>query len=124
MASSTAQPAAAPQSAFAKIWNFIKGEAKHVENGIADLFGSDAAGKIESAAKALVESNYGPLVTAAIADATDVVTGQMSVSKAISSLVSMFEAEGKQLSKSAALQIIGLAQNSLPAVPQTVTPAA
>lgn len=125
MSSSTTTPAATPPtstSILEKIWNWIKGEAKHVETGIEDLFGSDVAAKIEAAGKALLESNYGPLITAALADATNVVTGQMSVSKAISSLVALFEAEGKQLTQAAALQLIGLAQNSLPAVPQTITP--
>jgi len=106
----------------AKIWNWIKGEAQHVEAGISDLFGSDTAQKIEAAGKALLESNFGPLITTALADATDVVTGQMSVSKAISSLISLFQSEGKSLSQAAALQIIGIAQNSLPAQPKTVTP--
>lgn len=124
MSSSTtpAAPVSTSESILGKIWNWIKGEAKHVENGIEDLFGSDVAAKIEAAGKALLESNYGPLITAALADATDVVTGQMSVSKAISSLISLFEAEGKSLSQAAALQLIGVAQNALPALPQTVTP--
>jgi len=128
---STTNPAPAPApsastsvSIFGKLWNWIKGEAKHVETGIADLFGSDAAAKIEAAGKALIESNFGPLVTAAVAEATDVATGQMSIGKAISTLIAMFEAEGKSLSQAAALQIIGLAQNALPANPSTVTPVA
>lgn len=122
-----AAPAApAPkQSVFEKIWTWIKGEVTHVETGISDLFGSDAAAKIEAAGKALLESNFGPLITTALADATNVATGQMSVSKAISSLISQFEAEGKTLSQAAALQIIGVAQNSLPVAlsgSNTVTP--
>lgn len=124
--STTAPAAPAPkQSVFEKIWTWIKGEVTHVEAGISDLFGSDAAAKIEAAGKALLESNFGPLITTALADATNVATGQMSVSKAISSLISQFEAEGKTLSQAAALQIIGVAQNSLPVAlsgSNTVTP--
>lgn len=120
-----ATPAApAPkESLLAKLWNWIKGEVVHVEQGIEDIFGSNVAQSIESAGKALLESNFGPLIPAAIAEATEVATGQLDVSKAITQLVAMFEAEGKQLSRSAALQIIGVAQNALPAQPKTVTPA-
>jgi hypothetical protein len=121
-----AAPAPTPAqstSLLEKIWNWIKGEAKHVEAGIEDIFGSDVAQKIEAAGKSLIESNYGPLITAAIAEATDVVTGQMSVSKAVDALVALFAAESKSISKAAALQLIGVAQNALPANPATVTPA-
>src|SRR5271156_1179859 len=111
MSSSPTAPAAT-QGWFAKVWNWFKGQVVHVENGIEDIFGSDAAKAIEAAGKALLETNYGPLITAALADAADVVTGQMSVSKAITSLISLFEQEGKTLSQAAALQIIGVAQNA------------
>jgi hypothetical protein len=127
MSSTTTAPAAPKESLLAKFWNFIKNEISHVEAGIEAIFGSDVAQKIEAAGKALLESQFGPLIPAAIADATDVATGQMSVSKAITSLIAMAEAEGKSLTQAAALQIIGVAQNSLPAAKGpggTVTPVA
>lgn len=120
--SSTPAPAPATKEGWLqKVWTWITGEVTHVENGIADIFGSEAAQNIEAAGKALISSNFGPLITAALADATDVATGQMSVSKAVTSLVSLFKAEGKTLTSQAALQVIAVAQNSLPANAQTVT---
>jgi len=126
---STTQPTPAPapapkESVLQKIWNWLKNGVTHVEAGIADLFGSNAAQAIETAGKELLSSNFGPLITTALADATDVVTGQMSVSKAVTGLIALFEAEGKSLSSAAALQIIGVAQNALPVKSGTVTPVA
>lgn len=117
----SATSATTSTSIFEKIWNWIKGEAKHVEVGIEDLFGSTVAQQIEAAGKSLLASNFGPLITAALAEATEVATGKLNVSTAISTLVKMFEAEGKTLTQAAALQIIGIAQNALPANPATVT---
>lgn len=115
---------AAPVSEIGKIWNWVKKETVIVEGDVASILGSSLTQKLEAIGKELLDSELGPLATAAIADATDVVTGQMSVSKAIESLVAAAEAAGKTLSKSAALQVIGIAQNALPVgTTQTVTPA-
>jgi hypothetical protein len=125
MASTTVTPSAsAKESWLGKVWNWISGEVKHVEADVETIFGSDLAQKIEAAGAALLKSNYGPLITAALAEATDVATGQMNIGKAMDTLISMFKAESVSLSKAAALQIIGVAQNSLPALPSTVTPVA
>lgn len=112
------------ESILQKIWGWFKSGVVHVENGIEDLFGSNVAQAIETAGKGILDGAYGPLVTTALADATDVVSGQMSVSKAITSLIALLESEGKMLTKAAALQLIGVAQNALPASPATVTPVA
>lgn len=112
------------ESVFQKFWNWIKGTVVHVEAGIEEIFGSTAAQAIETAGKELLSSNFGPLITTALADATNVVTGEMSVSAAITGLVKLFESEGKSLSTAAALQIIGVAQNALPVKSTTVTPVA
>jgi hypothetical protein len=95
-----------------------------LESGISEIFGSTAAQSIEAAGKALLSSEFGPVIVSALGDATDVVTGQMSVSKAISSLVSGAEAAGKSLTSAAALQVIGVAQNALPVKASSVTPVA
>jgi hypothetical protein len=128
MSSGTVAPVTpATTSFFGKIWNFLKGAVVHVEDGIEDVFGSKAAQAIEAAGKALIESDFGPLIPAALADATDVATGQMSVSKAVSSLITMAGAAGKKLTAAAALQAIAVAQNSLPVnttASNTVTPVA
>jgi len=127
-APSTPAAPAPKESVLEKVWNWFKKEVTHVEDGIETIFGSNAAQAIESAGKELLSSNFGPLITAALADATDVATGQMSVSKAIDGLVSGFEAAGKTITKAAALQIIGVAQNALPVntgtSATTVTPTA
>src|ERR1700723_1582421 len=111
MSSSTTQPT---QNEFQKIWGWIKKEITVVEADLAKIIGSDDAQKLEAIGKNLLDGFLGPLATAAIAEATDVATGKMSVSKAIEALIAMAEAEGKQLSQAAALQVIALAQNSLP----------
>lgn len=122
--SSTSTTAAPKESVFEKIWNFFKGTVKAVENGIEDLFGNSAASAIESAAKALIESNFGPVAVQALEEATDVATGQLSISKATSLLISAAEAAGKSLSQAAALQVIALLQNHVAtAGAPTVTPA-
>jgi hypothetical protein len=122
MSSSTTQPT---QNEFQKIWGWIKKEITVVEADLAKIIGSDDAQKLEAIGKNLLDGFLGPLATAAIAEATDVATGKMSVSKAIEALIAMAEAEGKQLSQAAALQVIALAQNSLPTSNgQTVTPVA
>jgi hypothetical protein len=124
MSSTNATPAA-NENLFEKIWGWMKKEVTIVENDLAKIIGSDEAAKLEAIGKTLLDGELGPLATAAIADATDVVTGKMSVSKAITSLVALAEQNGKTLSQAAALQVIALAQNSLP-VGQgtTVTPVA
>lgn len=114
----------ASTSILGKLWDWLKGEVVHVEAGIEEVFGSSVAQSIESAGKALLESNFGPVIATALADATDVATGQMSVSKAISGLVTGMEAAGKSITSAAALQIIGVAQNALPVKAATVTPTA
>ena len=122
----TAAPAAstAKTGEMVKVWQWIEKEVTHVEVGIEDNFGSQAAQAIETAGKELLSSDMGPVIVTALADATNVVTGQMSVSAAITNLVTAFKAAGKKLTESAALQVIGVAQNALPAKPQTVTPVA
>jgi hypothetical protein len=127
--STPATAAPAPkESLFEKLWGWIKKETTNVEEGIEDIFGSNAAQAIESAGKELLSSNFGPVIAASIADATDAVTGQMSVSKALDNIVSGFEAAGKSVTKAAALQILGVAQNALPVgtgtASTTVTPVA
>jgi hypothetical protein len=113
------------ESVFEKIWSWVKKETTIVEADLAKILGSTAAADLETIGKTLLSGELGPLATAAIADATDVVTGQMSVSKAISSLVTLAEANGKTLSQAAALQVIALAQNALPvSAGATVTPVA
>jgi hypothetical protein len=127
MSSSTTAVASTSTSVLGKIWAWFKKETTVVEADLAKIVGSETAAKIEAAGKALLETDLGPLAAAAIADATDVVTGQMSVSKAIGSLITMAEADGKQLSQAAALQVIALAQNALPvnsSTATTVTPVA
>jgi hypothetical protein len=118
--------APAPTESFlSKIWNWIKGRVVIVESDLAEILGSKAASDLETVGKTLLDSWVGPLATAAIADATDVATGQMSISKAITALLASAEASGKQLSAAAALQVISLAQNALPVTTgdTTVTPA-
>ena len=115
---------AAKEGALAKVWDWFKKEVTHVESGIEAIFGSTAAQAIETAGKEMLSSDMGPVIVTALADATNVVTGQMSVSAAITNVVAGFKAAGKEISQSAALQIIGVAQNALPAKPATVTPVA
>ena len=123
MSSSTV--AAPPnESGLGKLFDFVLKEATIVEADVAKILGPDLTSKLEAIGKSLLSGEWGPLLAAAIANATDVVTGQMSVSIAIASLVALAEAEGKAVTKSAALQLIGLAQNVLPARPATVTPVA
>jgi hypothetical protein len=125
MASTTVTPAPPNVSVFTKIWDWIKKGVTVVETDLAKILGSDTAQKLEAIGKTLLDGELGPLAAAAIADATDVVSGQMSVSKAITSLISLAETNGKQLSQAAALQVIALAQNALPtANGATVTPVA
>jgi hypothetical protein len=110
-------------SELTKIWNWIKGKVVIVENDLASILGSKAATDLETIGKTLLDSWIGPLATAAIAEATEVATGNMSVSKAVSNLVSAASSNGKTVSTAAALQVIALAQNALP-VTGTVTPVA
>lgn len=123
--STPATPAtpAAPISDLQKIWNWIKGKTVIVETDLEKIIGSKAAADLESVGKTLLDSWIGPLAAAAIGDATDIVTGQMSVSKAASGLIAAAKSTGKEVSAAAAIQIIALAQNSLP-VEGTVTPVA
>jgi hypothetical protein len=114
-------------SIFSKIWSWLKKSVSVVEADLAKIVGPDTAAKIEAAGKALLDGELGPLAAAAIVDATDVTNGTMSVSKAIDSLVTMAEADGKAISKAAALQVIALAQNALPigsTSATTITPVA
>lgn len=118
-------PTPATQESFLqKVWTWIVGKTQVVETDLAAILGSKAASDLEAVGKALLTSWVGPLATSALADATDVASGQMSISKAITSLISSAEASGKSLSGAAALQVIALAQNSLPvSTPDsTVTP--
>jgi hypothetical protein len=119
-----ARPPIAQESVLQKIWGWITKETKAVETGIEDFIGTKATADLEAVAKGLIQGAWGPFIASALADATDVVSGQMSVSKAISSLIAMAETEGKQLSSAAALQLIALGQNALPAQPKTITPVA
>jgi hypothetical protein len=107
-------PAAPPESFFAKVWGWIKKETVVVEADLAKIIGPNLAGELETIGKNLLDGELGPLAVQAIADATDVATGTMSVSKAISSLITLAETDGKALSQAAALQVIALAQNALP----------
>lgn len=119
-----ASVSATQQSLINKFWGWVKKEFVVVETDLAKILGADVTSNIESAGKALIESDFGPLIMSALVDATDVVTGNLSVSKAITSLVAEAEAAGKAISKAAALQMIGLAQNALPAQPATISPIA
>jgi hypothetical protein len=120
----TTQPAPT-SNVFEKIWNWVKKEATVVEEDLAKIIGSSDAQQLETIGKNLLNGELGPLAAAAISDATDVTTGQMSVSKAIGSLVSIAETNGKKLSQAAALQVIALAQNAIPVGSgATVTPVA
>jgi len=124
--STSATPAipASAESELQKIWNWIKSKVTIVEQDLAELIGSDEAAKIESAGKALLNSWIGPLAVTALGEATDVVSGTMSVSKAVGNLISAAKSSGKSISGAAALQAIALAQNALPtAQDPTVTPA-
>ena len=115
----------ASESELQKIWNWIKGKVTIVENDLAEILGSTEAQKLESAGKVLLDSWIGPLATTALAEATDVLTGSMSVSKAIATLIASAKASGKAISQAAALQAIALVQNALPTkADPTVTPAA
>lgn len=118
---SAAVSTSAKESVLAKVWNWIKSDVKIVETGVQDLIGSKAAAAIETAGKELLDSAGGPLVAAALADATNVVTGELSLGAAVSSLIGMAEKAGVALSKEAATQLIALGQNALPAKPSTVT---
>jgi hypothetical protein len=119
----TPAPATPSVSVLTKIWDWIKGKVVIVETDLEKIIGSTAAADLEKVGKTLLDSWIGPLATAAIADATDVVTGQMSISKAISGLIAAAESTGKTVTAAAALQVIALAQNALP-VAGTVTPVA
>lgn len=125
MSTAPAPVATAPESVIQKIWNWIKSKVVVVETDLAKVLGSKATADLEAVGKTLLDSWAGPLATAAIAEATDVVTGQMSITKAITNLLASAESTGKSLSGAAALQIIALAQNSLPVSTgdTTVTPA-
>ena len=124
--STSATPAtpAPAESELQKIWNWIKGKVVIVEDDLAKLVGSDEAAKIESAGKALLGSWLGPLAVTACQDATNVLTGQMSVAAAIGNVISAAEKTGKTISAAAALQAVALVQNAVPtAKDPTVTPA-
>lgn len=107
-----------------KAWDWVVKEVKIVETDVADIIGPDAEAKLESIGKSILSGPAGAWVTQALVDATDVVTGQMSVSKAISSLIALAKADGKEIGQAGALQLIALGQNALPAKPATVTPTA
>lgn len=128
MTDTATPPTSAPsESFFAKVWNWVKKETVVVETDLAKIIGPNLTAELETIGKTLLDGELGPLAAQAIADATDVATGQMSVSKAISSLVALAEADGKALSQAAALQVIALAQNALPVGSSnatTVTPVA
>lgn len=110
-----ATPAPAPaESELQKIWNWIKAKVTIVETDLAEIIGSDAAQKLESAGKALLDSWIGPLAVTALSEATDVVTGTMSVAKAVGNLIAAAKSQGKAVSAAAALQAIAVAQNALP----------
>jgi hypothetical protein len=114
---------AAPESELQKIWNWLKAKVVIVEEDLAKVLGSKVTADLEVIGKQLLDSWLGPLATTAIADATDIVSGSMSVSKAISNLVTSAAASGKKLSQAAALQAIALVQNAVPtANDPTVTP--
>jgi hypothetical protein len=119
-----AAPTPAPAVSFlTKLWDWVKGKVVIVEADMASVLGSKATADLEAIGKTLLDSWVGPLAVSALSDATDVATGQMSVSKAISSLVAGAASSGKSLSQAAALQVIALAQNALPtATDNTVTP--
>jgi len=122
--STPATPAPA-ESVFDKIWNWIKGKVTIVEQDLAALIGPTEAAKIESAGKALLDSWIGPLAVTACQEATDVLTGQMSIGKAISGLIAAAESTGKSISAAAALQAVALAQNAVSTkADPTVTPVA
>lgn len=123
----TPAPAVPSVNFFEKVWTWVKKEAKIVESDLASIVGPKLTGELEAIGKELLDGELGPLAAQAIADATEVATGKMSVSKAITSLVALAEQDGKSLSQAAALQVIALAQNALPVgstTATTVTPVA
>jgi hypothetical protein len=125
--SSTPAPAAPSASFFAKVWTWVKKETVVVEADLAKILGPNLTAELETIGKNLLDGELGPLAVQAIADATDVASGTMSVSKAVSSLITLAETNGKTLSQAAALQVIALAQNALPvgsSTATTVTPVA
>ncbi|HWC97242.1 MAG TPA: hypothetical protein VG456_10840, partial [Candidatus Sulfopaludibacter sp.] len=75
-----------------KIWNWIKSKVAIVEADLAKILGSKTASELEAIGKTLLDSWIGPLAVAAITEATDIATGQMSVSKAIAGLITSAEA--------------------------------
>jgi hypothetical protein len=117
-------PGTAPaESELQKIWNWIKAKVTIVEEDLAKLIGPNEAQALEAAGKKILDSWIGPLAHIALMDATDVVTGKMSVSKAVGSLVASAASSGKTITAAAALQVIALTQNSLPTKQDaTVTP--
>jgi hypothetical protein len=117
-------PVTPKESWLQKAWDWVVKQVKIVETDVEDLIGPQAAQQLEAIGKNLLSGPAGAWVTQALADATNVVTGQMSVSAAITSLIALAKADGKQISEAGALQLIGLAQNALPAKPATVTPVA
>lgn len=124
--SSTAPVTPTPSASFfVKMWDWLKAKAVIVEQDLAEVIGSSAAQNLEAIGKNLLDSWVGPLATNAIAEATDVLTGTMSVSKAVENLVSSAKTSGKSLSTAAALQAVALLQNVVPTkADPTVTPVA
>lgn len=124
MSSSAPATPAPKESWLKKAWDWVVKEVKIVETDVEDLIGPELTSQLEAIGKSVLSGPAGAWVTQALADATNVATGQMSVSAAIKSLIALAAADGKQISEAGALQLIGLAQNALPAKPATITPVA
>ena len=113
-----------------KLWADIVAKTAVVENDLTNIVGPTESAKLEAWGKNFLSTWAGPLAQAALTDATDAVSGEMSVSAACTSFIALAAKQGKTVSQAAALQVIALAQNSLPVEspistePTTVTPVA
>lgn len=123
-APATPAPVTPSASFFVKLWDKIKAMTKIVEDDLAKILGSNAAADLEAIGKTLLNSWVGPLATQAMTEATDVISGKMSVSAAVTGLVSLAESNGKTLTQQAALQAVALLQNAVPYAGPSVTPTA
>lgn len=96
-----------------------------IADELANLLGGATAQKVEAATVALFKSVLMPLAVSALNEARDAVTGQVDATTAVATLQKSAAAAGKQLTQSAALQLIAAASSAIsnPSAPQpTPTP--